>query len=903
MSVDASNNTLPFKDRRVITSKHRRQTDRDMIETIDQNQRFQVLLLEVTKRFANAGVEDLDKEINRALQWAGEFLQVDRAFIIHPDDKPQLIRTHYNWYADDISADPEIEVGMPLEHFSFLLKQTQSGSDIIINQLNDLPTEASTELMYFQDYGIKSFLMMPLYVNAKVIGNLGFAAIKYHKWWDPNLVVKLRFISELIAVSLDRLMQEQMVDNRLRFEQLVARLSATFINLPADEVSDSIQKALGEVSQFIQADFSTFMVCHPQTGELQHTDQWVAPGVRLDTDFTDFDIQQGAPWLAQELSQGKVIIISQLSDFPVQANKERKLFKNLGLKSVLWVPFYVAGKLAGYIVFNAIKEAIQWPEALIQQLKMIGEVFANAVARKHSAQDLNKRLQFESLLASLSTTFINLPNNKIDESIIDALHKVAEYTNCDEAFLFQFKVAPDESGISHGWFRCGESRNLNFDFDQFLETFPWAARQLRLQESIVFGSLDELPAVAKEERSYLQSEGIRSSIVIPLILDKQLLGLLFVQDFNEKQWPAHFVEQIQLAAQIFFNALQRKATEQKLHTALKDINQLKKLLEAENLLLQQEIKTKYQHEDIIGSSPVIKIVLSQAEQVAPLESTVLIMGETGTGKELVANLIHKLSPHADKKMIRVNCAALPAALIEAELFGREKGAYTGALSKQIGRFELANGSTIFLDEIGELPMELQAKLLRVLQEGEFERLGSTQTLKVDVRVITATNRNLLKQVKEGQFREDLYYRLNVFPITVPALRERRMDIPALVWAFVREYGDTMGKSIERIPKTTMQKLQTYNWPGNVRELRNVIERAMILSQNGVLRVELTDTHNASERHTGQTLAEVQANHIQSILEQTAWRIRGEAGAAQILDMNPCTLESRMKKLSIKRPKN
>jgi len=260
-----------------------------------------------------------------------------------------------------------------------------------------------------------------------------------------------------------------------------------------------------------------------------------------------------------------------------------------------------------------------------------------------------------------------------------------------------------------------------------------------------------------------------------------------------------------------------------------------------------------------------------------------------------------MSRRLGKKMIRVNCAALPATLIEAELFGREKGAYTGASSKQIGRFELANHSTLFLDEIGDLPMELQPKLLRVLQEGEFERLGSSQTVKVDVRVIVATNRSLAEQVAAGEFREDLFYRLNVFPIEMPPLRERRTDIPALVWSFVREFGDTMGKSIDKISKNTMKQLQAYEWPGNVRELRNVIERSMILNQNGVLSVQLAKPGgNGNVRPTSQTLTGVETHHIESVLEQTGWRVRGDGGAARILGINPTTLDSRMKKLGIKR---
>ena len=282
---------------------------------------------------------------------------------------------------------------------------------------------------------------------------------------------------------------------------------------------------------------------------------------------------------------------------------------------------------------------------------------------------------------------------------------------------------------------------------------------------------------------------------------------------------------------------ERKQAEEKLRKALEEITELKNRLESENVHLRREIELQYRHERIIGESPAINKVLHEVEKVAKEETYVLIQGETGTGKELLARSIHNISPRKGHSMITVNCAALPSNLIESELFGRERGAFTGAVSRQRGRFEAANRSTLFLDEIGELPLELQAKLLRVLQDGQFERLGSSETISVDVRIIAATNTNLAELVEKERFRRDLYYRLNVFPITIPPLRERREDIPLMVWAFIRELGQSMGKNITSIPKKTMEVLQNYSWPGNVRELRNVIERAMILSTGHILQVD------------------------------------------------------------------
>jgi transcriptional regulator with GAF, ATPase, and Fis domain len=326
-------------------------------------------------------------------------------------------------------------------------------------------------------------------------------------------------------------------------------------------------------------------------------------------------------------------------------------------------------------------------------------------------------------------------------------------------------------------------------------------------------------------------------------------------------------------------------------------------LQAHNVYLQEEIKGSHNFEELIGSSTSLKKVLKNVERVAPTDSTVLITGETGTGKELIARAIHNLSPRKGRPLVKVNCAAIPAGLIESELFGHEKGAFTGALSRKMGRFEVADKGTIFLDEIGELPLDLQSKLLRVLQEGEFERVGGTQTFKVSVRVIAATNRNLDQLSKTGQYRPDLYYRLNVFPVHLPPLREREGDIPLLVQYFTHKYAASLGKKIEKIPAGLMTALQRYHWPGNIRELEHVIERAVILSEDTELAMVdwLSTPSQMGEKGILPTLEELERDHIVRVLEHTNWRVSGDKGAAKILGLNPTTLEARMKKLGIERP--
>jgi formate hydrogenlyase transcriptional activator len=388
-------------------------------------------------------------------------------------------------------------------------------------------------------------------------------------------------------------------------------------------------------------------------------------------------------------------------------------------------------------------------------------------------------------------------------------------------------------------------------------------------------------------------------LTVPLIAGGRIIGTFNVSSRAPDSYGETDIQFLSLVAGQIAVAIDNA-------TAYEHIERLKSELDRENQYLREEIKTDHNFEEIIGASAVLKKVLERVSDVAGTDSSVLITGETGTGKELIARAVHQRSKRAQKALIKVNCAALPVGLSESELFGHEKGAFTGAVSRHIGRFELADGGTILLDEIGDLSLEVQAKLLRVLQEREFERVGGTQSIKVDVRVIAATNRNLEEAVKHNRFRADLYYRLNVFPIHLPPIRERRDDIPLLARFFVNRYMIKMGKRIEKIAPDAMDRLVAYSWPGNIRELENIIERAVILCKGPTLHVEdeLAPSHPAgTEDLRPLTLEDVERGHIVKVLEQTRGVIEGHAGAAKILKIHPNTLRSRMQKLGIQRDRH
>jgi formate hydrogenlyase transcriptional activator len=506
---------------------------------------------------------------------------------------------------------------------------------------------------------------------------------------------------------------------------------------------------------------------------------------------------------------------------------------------------------------------------------------------------------FERVLADLSATFSNAPSDQVNGILEDALERVADSLDLDQSTLW---TAEDGDLIrSHDWTRPGFRRRAwcTPARDSARELLPWTVEQANAGELVQFSSVNEVPN--ETDRASYRRFGTKSTVAVPLLVGGQSLGFVAFSTLDaERSWPSATVSRLQLVASAFAGMQARRQSDESLRTALAQISHLKGELQAEHVSQRKKVQEQNATGVVLGGCPAVRRVEEQVQQVAATDSTVLLLGETGSGKEMFASLVHEMSSRRGRAMVRVNCAAIPATLIESELFGREKGAYTGALARQIGRFELADQSTIFLDEIGDLPLEVQVKLLRVLEEKQIERLGSPRPIRVDTRIIAATHRNLEQRIAEGTFREDLYYRLCVFPIHIPPLRERAADIPRLVWQFVEEFATAFGKRIDSIGKDDMAALQQYPWPGNIRELRNVVERAMIVGTGPRLTFSLPATSAASSKHSAK-LVDVEREHVRSVLETTGWRIRGIGGAAERLGLPPTTLETRMVKLGLRRP--
>jgi transcriptional regulator with GAF, ATPase, and Fis domain len=517
---------------------------------------------------------------------------------------------------------------------------------------------------------------------------------------------------------------------------------------------------------------------------------------------------------------------------------------------------------------------------------------------KGTSSNAKAQLEFPRLVADMAARFGAIDPTSIDDAIVDGLRQTGELLQMDWAVIWRRPAGHTTPSLVHHWIRpsCSDAPDLE----------STAALVMKLVnhetgEAISFDSVD----IPEHERELFRRNGLRSGIAVPLAAsgDDELKGLACGSSTSDQAWTAVNLERIRLVAGLLGQALASKARNAELQKALDEVERLRDRFTTETVDSRREVRVLRTPNPIVSESPAMRQVFAQLEQVAPTPATVLLLGETGSGKEVMAQAIHDLSPRRQKPMIRVNCAAIPTALIESELFGRERGAYTGALSRQIGRFEAAHQSTLLIDEIGDLSIEVQIKLLRVLQDRVIERLGSTTPIKVDVRIIAATNRSLEDAVRNKTFREDLFYRLNVFPVSVPPLREHVEDIPALVWNFVDEFSRSFGKPIHSIPQECMRQLQRYEWPGNVRELRNLVERAVIIATGPQLTVWPPRAEQHPMRQADMTLCALEGEHIRAVLEKTNWRVRGPFGAANRLGLKPTTLESRMARLGITRKRD
>jgi formate hydrogenlyase transcriptional activator len=744
---------------------------------------------------------------------------------------------------------------------------------------------------HMSEDGVNSFCVVPLTTAVRRLGAMGFLSLQKEAYGETDLEF-LQQVGKQVAVAVDNVLHHQDLirgRDQLRLLLEVSESIASHRNL--EELFRDLAQRLPQIVPF---DYINAVLHEPARDVMRlwllvtATPSTISPGLELPID----ESPGGLVWKTQRPLT--VNDVTQEQRFP----KLMAMLRENGVQSFCVVPLTTAQRRLGAMGFGSFgQRAYQDAEInFMQQVANQVAVAVDNVLHAASAQSAQQQLKYErdrlSLVLEINNAVVShLELPKLLKAISGCLGRVIPH---DLAWFCLYDP------VAHQL----QTHALDFpshqDFAEAGDPIPLEGTPEGLafttQQTVLIRnlSLTEFPAEIIKRGA---AAGLKSGCAVPLISHGRALGTLSVVSMQAEAFSDDDAKLFSwIGAQVALAAANSMAYQ--------EISSLKDKLAKEKLYLEEEIQTEYNFEEIVGDSRALKLLLKEIQTVAATDSTVLVLGETGSGKELVARALHNRSGRRERTFVKLNCAAIPTGLLESELFGHEKGAFTGAIATKIGRFELADRGTIFLDEVGEIPLELQVKLLRVLQEQEFERLGSTRTIHVNVRVIAATNRDLGRMVEEQEFRSDLYYRLKVFPITVPPLRDRPEDVPLLVRHFAQKFAQRMKKRIETIPSEAMKALQTYHWPGNVRELENFIERAVILTQGQDLLVSLTElkrTPGHSTKSGTTTLEQAEREHILKTLRETNWTIGGPAGAATKLGMKRTTLQSKMQKLGIARP--
>ena len=746
---------------------------------------------------------------------------------------------------------------------------------------------------HMSEDGVNSFCVVPLTTAVRRLGAMGFLSVQKEAYGETDLEF-LQQVAKQIAVAVDNVLHHQdLIHDHDRLRLLLEVSEAIVSHRDLSSLFRDLAQRLPTVAPF---DFIGLILHDPSKNLMKVHVLETAAAHRLTTRLNGLELP------IEESSSGWVWAHQQPLVIPSLAEESRfsmgmAALKDIGVQSVCLFPLTTAMRRLGAIGFGSLE-----PRAFgDQNLGLLGQVakqvavavdnvlhFSSTEAAQQSLARERDRL---SLVLEINNAVVShLELRELLKAISACLGRVIPHD-----FASFCLYDPEINQL--------RAHALDFPSNQ---DFVGARDPIPLEgtpEGLAFSSqktvhvrslnLTEFPA---EIMKRAEAEGLKSGCAVPLILHGRALGTLSVVSKQEDAFTDDNAALLgRIGAQIALAAANSMAYQ--------EISSLRDKLAKEKLYLQEEIQTAYNFEEIVGDSRALKLVLKEVQTVAVTDSTVLILGDTGSGKELVARALHNLSNRRERTFVKINCAAIPTGLLESELFGHERGAFTGAIATKVGRFELADRGTIFLDEVGEIPLELQVKLLRVLQEQEFERLGSTRTIRVNVRILAATNRDLGHMVEEQKFRSDLYYRLKVFPITVPPLRERPEDIPLLVRHFAQKFALRMKKRIETVPSEAMKALQAYHWPGNVRELENFIERAVILTQGPDLVVSLAELKRTPGHATNSgttTLEQAEREHILKALRESEWIIGGPVGAAAKLGMKRTTLQSKMQKLGISR---
>ncbi len=839
-------------------------------EPLERHRDFQLFLLQLSDRLSSTPIAAFEWAVKNSMREVIERYNADRITLLWLDSEQKEALRALQVGVDARSGE---ELVGPFSRLPWLTQQLQKNHNQPILFPDDLPPDAEEEFSYFARFDVKSCLLAPIRIDSEMVGVTTISTVFDERKWLREDRVELTLLCQRLGRTwakhhVDRRAADREADLNLRiaFQTRLARISAEIATSPPENVRKIIDQALVAMAE--DYGFDRARLWRSEIGEpnsyLLH--EWVKRAeYRTDTlpvTWSQF------PWLAQRAREANFGPIAIPDDLPAEADADRKYFSSLGVKSGLLFPIVVDGELVSVFGVAAIVERRRWDEREKTELMLLMQTITSALLQRLSEQKIRDReldlarSQRVAAVGSFSVSANGEPPITEENAVFSISAEAARL----------FDVAPGE------------------------ETLRELIRRIH--------SEDRGRVYRARSKSLQDGSG--------LTLDYRVVrtdgSVIHIEDRAEVDRDEH--GRIVRLFGTYQDVTERVITQRELERAVSEIEALKDRFQAENVVLREEARAAQSHQTMVGSSKALRAALATVRKVAPTDVTVLVLGETGTGKELVARALHEQSDRSEATLISVNCAALSSELIESELFGHEAGAFTGAHKQRRGRFELADRGTLFLDEIGDLPLGVQAKLLRVLQTGEFQRLGGNKTLHSDVRVIVATNRDLTSMIEREQFRADLFFRINNFPIELPPLRDRREDIPALAKHFVDKHAAQLGKRVSSISAETIQHLLKLPWPGNVRELEGYMQRALISSEGPVLhhiessngRPTLQQSAERTSASVGASddLAAMQRRHIEGVLERCNWVISGERGAATALGVPPSSLRSRMKRLGIRR---
>jgi PAS domain S-box-containing protein len=844
-----------------IQSVGRDITERKMAEAAREREAaFQRHKAELLISLTTLRKDDADVTIRRVLEEIGDLFGAARIGVWWLSEEKESVTCTNSWFEEG-APQPPFPFTVSRADYQWVFDLLLSGKKLLFRDIDEVPASANELRGFMEKTQIRSYLACPLVVDGEDMGSITIAATRADAWNDIA-IGELEILANILATALSRFHASEALSRRAAIQSRLAEISSYLLNVPHDENDEAIRDALALIGNhygFDRVNVTWYDEALPGFGA---PIDWQPDGTTIErADPAEFPYGYGV------MLRGGVTRFDAIDEMPAEASIDQATWNRLGLSTVLCLPLVIKEKVFGSATF-AYRKQQDWNDQKVEELRLFANIVTNCAVRQWSTIQLTRRekdLERSQRVAKVGSYRLQATFNDDDpEALLNVL-------------------------------------NFNMS-DQALEIFgvqPQSDARAQVMSTLARIHPDDEPRVRETWQTTLQEGGEHT-------IEYRVIGpegsTVHVQ--AREQFDGTDENGVTTFFGTYKDITEWVEANRELQLALSQIQELTDQLQEENVLLRDEVRAAHGFDKIIGTSSKLRDVLKAVQQVAPTDVTVLICGETGTGKELIAQSIHDLSDRKAMPMVSVNCAALSAELVESELFGHEKGAFTGAHARRKGRFEITNGGTLFLDEIGEMSGDLQAKLLRVIQEGEFERLGGSTTLKTDVRLIAATNRNLVQEMDGGRFRADLYYRINAFPVDLPPLRERKEDIPLLAAHLVRKHAKILGKEVTSMSARMLRHLQEQDWPGNIRELEGTILRALVSTSGPVLDLgggSRTNDQAAENTSDSLSLLDAQRKHVVDVLEQTRWIIEGKKGAAAALGLAPSSLRSKMKRLNIVRP--